>query len=748
MEVKPTEIKIGHVPFQTQGKLLQELGERLVASSEVALVELIKNAYDADSSQCVISLQKNNTVLVVEDRGHGISEEEFLHQWMQIATGEKQRRKLSPIYRRRLTGAKGIGRFAVRFLGKNLALDSVAVDKTRGFKTRLLAEFDWPTLDKAPTLSKVPIEYRLLRVNDDTHTGTKLIISERREKDPFDLGKALRAQVLKMTSPLSGLERGRFAAVAHTAKSDPGFKVIIPEAVDSSGRTQQKDIAKEVLGNYFIRATADLDGNQLTFKVFVRGDVKPVLTHKVKRNFLLSQGLFADIRFFPKRAGMFAGTDIDGRFAWSWIRDNCGISVLDHGFRIKPYGFPDDDWLQLDIDTAKNRREWRSEIMRADFAIPDVLKNTGQNPMLRLPYSSQLIGAVSVESVSGAGEDEDNDLVPSMDREGFIQNAGFKELAGIVRTATELIALQDQRENQKRLDEEARAATAKARRDFQAAIRHIQESPTLVKADKDRIISHYNQLAKQLEDVSDYERRARAGLEVMGLLGVVAGFMTHESDRIVFQLEQAAKTLEGVISRIPEISDSISLLKRSIQDFKGYREYAATFIDAVQKPVVASYLAAPQIDRVIDRFGSFARDRGIEVTNEVSSALMAPAVPVAVYSGLLLNLYSNALKAVVAGGTGGVRPRIVFRARNEHGKHTIEVLDTGIGIPEDLRDRIWDPLFTTTSRQNNPLGSGMGLGLSLVRKLVRDLGGNIQLVDAPEGFATCFRIDLPIKVTK
>ena len=43
----------GTVPFQTEGRLLQELGERLVASPEVALVELIKNSYDADSKSCV-----------------------------------------------------------------------------------------------------------------------------------------------------------------------------------------------------------------------------------------------------------------------------------------------------------------------------------------------------------------------------------------------------------------------------------------------------------------------------------------------------------------------------------------------------------------------------------------------------------------------------------------------------------------------------------------------------------------------
>ena len=80
----------GKVAFQTEGRLLQELGERLVASPEVALVELIKNAYDADLSACEVHLIDDDKTLVVQDYGIGMTLDQFKNRWMRIATSQKR----------------------------------------------------------------------------------------------------------------------------------------------------------------------------------------------------------------------------------------------------------------------------------------------------------------------------------------------------------------------------------------------------------------------------------------------------------------------------------------------------------------------------------------------------------------------------------------------------------------------------------------------------------------------------------
>jgi len=115
-----TVLDKGKIAFQAEGRLLQELGLRLVASPEVALVELIKNSYDADSPSCTVRLEDKEETLVVADEGHGMTLADFVTKWMRIATSSKLAQELSLKYHRRLTGAKGIGRFAVRYLGDYL----------------------------------------------------------------------------------------------------------------------------------------------------------------------------------------------------------------------------------------------------------------------------------------------------------------------------------------------------------------------------------------------------------------------------------------------------------------------------------------------------------------------------------------------------------------------------------------------------------------------------------------------------
>lgn len=194
--------------FETEGRLLQELGERLVSRADVAIVELVKNAYDADASVCRVT-RAQDAIIIVDD-GHGITQREFLDKWMRIATGGKLKERLSRRYQRVMTGAKGIGRFAVRFLGGYLVLVSVADDPERKCRTKLTATFNWPEIDRATDLRKAPVRYEVIRVSKDDSLGTTLTISSLRDPEKMDFGKRLRNEVLGIVSPISGLDPGPF----------------------------------------------------------------------------------------------------------------------------------------------------------------------------------------------------------------------------------------------------------------------------------------------------------------------------------------------------------------------------------------------------------------------------------------------------------------------------------------------------------------------------------------------------------
>lgn len=725
--------------FQSEARLLEELGERLVASPETAIVELIKNSYDADASSCEISFDKNQKLLKIKDNGHGISEAEFLNKWMRIATGAKQEEKLSKNYKRKMTGAKGIGRFAARFLGDQLTLESVAYDEKRKVKTRLIADFNWLNFSKAVDINQIKISYRLFSLSDEIETETSLEIKDLYPvKDSDRFVKEINTEVLKIISPLQGFDPGRFKRSYSKSSQDPGFTVNLIGELGKED-TAKENVAEKVLKNYWERLVIDLNKNKLNYTIYFQGKNKPIFRHEQEYKSDIVNGLVADIRFFPRRAGIFSNKEFYGLDAWDWVRKKCGVAVVDHGFRIKPYGFGDDDWLKLSQDAAKSERDWRSNIMKEKFKMaPDVYSDTKRNPMLYLPSFHQLVGAVFVEGDAN----KDSDLIPAMDRQGYLENKAFNDLQEIVRAGIEMLALADKNEQEKILEEEARLATEEARKDIKIAIKQIAKLSSLTDTDRNRLVKEFSYLAKNIEEKDEYNRKAREGLETISLLGVVAAFMTHESKRILSNLEKVLKKLKELSAKHKEISKPLVEIQQSYEEFLGYLDYTSTYVKSVNLGERFTFKSLPQIERIIDKFGKVVKEPKIEIIKEIDGELKTPPLPVAIYSGVILNLYTNAVKAVISGTKNNKKPRILFKAWNEKGKHVIEVSDNGIGVPSSLKERIWDPLFTTTSNLNNPFGSGMGLGLSLVKKVVNSIGGSVELAEPPpKDFSTCFRVE-------
>lgn len=735
-------IKKRSASFQTQGRLLQELGERLVAKSEVALLELIKNAYDADATECRV-LSADGHIEIVDD-GHGMTEDEFLNNWMHIATPDKQRARLSRKFKRRVTGSKGIGRFAVRFLGLRLTLRTVADDtKSPTGRFLLTTTFDWEKIDAAVRLHTVKIPYTVQPAASSHVTGTKLIIEEARSPDDVQLTKEQRTELLSIVDPYLGLERGDFQRVSESDQ-DPGFKAILPGAEED----EEEDLSGKVLKNAYARLTIEYKASKAVYRIRTKDD-RMLLRKTIPFKSSIKNGFFADIRYCPRRSGVFRGTGVDGRKVYTWLRAKGGIGIVDHGFRIRPYGFEDNDWLNLGLDSGHNRRQWRIEFMKSLYPMPEGASSQPKlNPMLYLPNFHQLLGAVFVESSIPQQKKRTLGLTPSMDREGFVENAAFRDIRTLVRAGMELLAYADHRE-QRRIEEEKRdAAVEELRSDLRAATAYMRKVPGLSPKDRDAIISQFTTLSKQLEDVEEYREVMEHKLDMMSLLGVMAGFVTHEMQRVLNGLDRLIARLKKFASHDKETSQALADVETARNSIVGQLDYSAAFIGAVHDDasILEPVNAKASASLAARQFGEFCSERNISVEIEIDDELRTPPLPHALYNGVVLNLFTNALKAAIGGPGADKEPRVVVKAWNDPKNHVLEVADTGIGIPPRLEKRIWDPLFTTTSSQNyNPLGSGMGLGLTLVKRIVTNAKGRIALHDPPPGFRTCFRVVFPRK---
>ncbi|HAV3169969.1 TPA: sensor histidine kinase [Acinetobacter baumannii] len=754
-----TNNQIKTIKFTIESRILKELGERLVNDSSIALTELIKNSYDADASFCNVTISDHQ--IIIHDNGHGMTFDEFANKWMKIATANKLNDSTSRIYERKVTGSKGIGRFAVRFLGKYLTLETISRNQDNQH-VKLTATFDWDKLDEHNDLTTLEVPYETQITREPC--GTRLIINSLRTEAFLteEQIKKVKTNVIQNTTPIFAIindvknnldniaipQYKKIAQKVIHGKSadnkniDPGFDIYFNR---NDIYDESENLAAQILKNYVINAKLFIQDSNLKI-IFNHNipDVSQIKSFEINDfNNDLGTDIYADIRFFPKRAGVFNNKGVNGTVAWQWIKSNQGVKVFDHGFSITPYGHDDDDWLYLDRDSARSRRDWSTDLMNQYFPMnAEDAGSTKRNPMLALPNNHQLIGAVFVDSDPSKEQDT---LLPSMDRQGYVNNEAFKQLKNVVRFVIELIAYHDKRINLQKEERKRQERYGSRIEELDAVIREIQSSPTLIAEDKERIIEYYTRAKEDFEELENYDKEARESLEIMSLLGVVAGFMTHEYEAVLFNLKNASATIKKLAKKDASLTKAAEEIDQSISNFSGYIEYTRLFVQNIHIGVIKPYSAYDALEHVTETFEDFRLERKVDLKFDIEEDLQAPLIPVAMYQGLVLNLFTNALKALI--NEKHNNKEICIQAWNEPKKHIIQVLDNGPGIPYDVRNRIWDPLYTTTSKDNNSLGSGMGLGLALVKRVVESQKGKITLLDkAPANFSTCFRIELPLGV--
>ena len=176
--------------FEPTGRLIMSIGKDLIKDLPAALVELVKNAYDADATYVKITYKKNEKELkiTVEDNGHGMSQYTVINAWMVPSTNYKLEKKKSPkgrIYQ----GRKGIGRYAVSLLGNKLEMITIR----DGLKTT--AFFDWDKFNSEKKLSEIPITITTSETTDNT--GTKLIITNEYDNTLVDEISEIEAQKIE-----------------------------------------------------------------------------------------------------------------------------------------------------------------------------------------------------------------------------------------------------------------------------------------------------------------------------------------------------------------------------------------------------------------------------------------------------------------------------------------------------------------------------------------------------------------------
>lgn len=183
----------------------------------------------------------------------------------------------------------------------------------------------------------------------------------------------------------------------------------------------------------------------------------------------------------------------------------------------------------------------------------------------------------------------------------------------------------------------------------------------------------------------------------------------------------ATAAINSISNELQESTKRISDLVASV---KGYTHMGQA---AVAEPVYVSRGIADTTRLMASKL----RDKNIKLNLDVPADLPQARAFGSELNQIWMNLIENALDAVEYGG------EITVSAREESGGVVVRVIDNGHGIPDDIKSRIFDPFFTT-----KPVGSGTGMGLDIVRRLVFNQRGDIE-VDSVPG-RTEFRVTIPL----
>lgn len=674
--------------------ILRRLGEELNPHVDQGVIELVRNAYDADATNCLVELIATDTpggMLRVTDNGVGMASSAIRDGWLVLGRSAKAARLPTKLGRLPV-GDKGLGRLAALRMGTAATLRTRPAEQP-GVEHCLI--LDWTRYDAAQVVENVELE--IVSTPTDDPQGTTIEVAGLH----VHLG---RREVQRLARAL--------ILLADPFDDSTGFH---PELV----APMFADLERRVRDSYFeeaeFRLVAKLDdAGCASADVFDRTGVRRWHAEheelgkgskKTAPPYKTAAATFELWAFNVSAQAFSPGTSVQE--VQDWLGAVGGAHLYHRGLRVHPYGDPGFDWLDMNLARARS-------------------------PELR-PSTNTSIGRVLVPDTKEV-------LLQKTDRSGFVENEAFTELKRFATDALNWMA------TQRLKDREARRARERA------------DAPQLVSQARATLNQTLEQLPPQarpaveaavqkLEAAQAQEvRTLREDLQLyrtLGTVGTTAAVFAHESAKPVTQIEKmgelikrrARKALGETFEDL--LGNPLQLLLRSARALRSFAALPLRLL-AREKRRVGRVDVHAAVRDVLALFDPFLTDAQIQVRVELVDATPVIRGSIAAVEAILANLLTNAVNALEAEGTLFNTREVVIRTDlASESRLVLRVLDSGPGITRLSVDDIWLPGRTTRA-------GGTGLGLTIVRDTVVDLGGRVQALPKGELGGAEFLIELPL----
>ncbi|RED25222.1 histidine kinase/DNA gyrase B/HSP90-like ATPase [Flavobacterium cutihirudinis] len=403
------------VSFRTNAELKSIIGKDLITDDNIAVLELVKNSFDAGSKKVDIIFKNvihgsnlksyknsNESKILISDIGKGMSQFDIENKWLNIAYSEKKEKKEE--YGRTLAGNKGVGRFSCDRLGKYLTIYTKQ-KKDLHYKQLSINWIEFERKDDI-NLNIQDIQFDLIEIDKDDfftktniesfESGTVLEIKSLREEWDYQKILSLKRQLERLINPNQNYSSLKFDIIINASeyinieKNKPDYEKI-------NGIVKNQIFEKLNFKVTSIQSKISKDGDYLITILKDRGNT--IFTLVEKNRFRLLRNIKTHIyylntyskAYFTKQTG---------------IRpiDFGSISLFINGFRIPPYGDYGDDWLGMEIRKGQGRNRYLG--------------------------TREVIGRIEVKDNDDVSiDDEDGVFKVISSRSGLINNAIYNELA-------------------------------------------------------------------------------------------------------------------------------------------------------------------------------------------------------------------------------------------------------------------------------------------------------------------------------
>ncbi len=686
------------------------IGSGLISDKFTAIIELVKNSYDANATEVRIdftnTLSIDKGVITIADNGIGMSKKDIATKWMRIGTNSKRTDTHTPApFNRVFLGEKGIGRFAIEKISDHIVMRSKQSDSNDIHQLTV----DWSVYEKENNSTKptlfTSIGNKYENIDKDEfliQNGTKLYFTKLKDlwtdKDII----RLKRELAKLVSPLNKINKY-------------GFKIFVKAQIDNVlfDISDYEEVINQSLSYASNVYTVSFDNNNQEELHFNDDTKKMDILHTEIRN------------FGPVKVHIFHFNSDDKR-------------KFKIAYKAK----------ELKIDGFKIYRDSILATPFVETASVDVGVDSYRDVLgIDKRRWSNFFGKISSHDFIGIIEitKKDNPKIKDLtNRQDFEDTDEYREFKDFIF------------EQIKQIEAKLQYEKELLKQNKLSQIGEAQDEVQGIREQLDSLIDRDPSLKENIEPMYSYLKNIDNALQISNKEINELNSTLEKKEELYHSLmslqEYAADLAHMVRNSLDKILSISRFFVKHLGDTKLFNKskmlnnelvklredvnYMLTYAESGHK--LKQFDLSELMLKVFEVYGDRLQEEGIKIELTKPDTFVVTHVETFIRD-VFNNLISNSRRSLSKIESGN--KLIKCTATKDDDEFTIIFSDTGIGIDDNIKEKIYDRYFSTTKDEG-----GSGIGLYVVKNNLKTLNGTIELIESEFGTIGCsFKITIPIK---